>query len=587
MDDVIVRPGMIGQTAPAMGSAAPVLKVKPKTHWWMILLSLLIAGGIIYWYGIRPRMATTAVVIPDYISSVVTRRDFTVSVSGSATVQSAESFNVTSLLKGEILDAPFEEGQTVDAGDLLYRIDTSDLEATIEKSRLSVERSRNSYNTILKNIESTKADRAKAAAELTLAAPEGGVVTTLYVAEGDAVNAGTLIAEIIDRENVLLKVSFHSAAAASFYIGQPAEVTVDGAGQTLSGTVTKVAPLDEAGPGGTLVRTVTIQVQNPGTITETSAGTAAVGSAASAAAGTFSYRAKATVTAKRAGTIAQLYIDEGSRVAKDDVVYMLDAEEALSSYDKQLETYENNAKDSALSLNDAELSLQNTIEQLENYTIVSPISGTIIEKSLGQGDNIEGTSSGTMAVIFNMDRLQFTLNIDELDIGKIEVGQNVVITAEALSGQSFNGRVARINYNGRTQSGVTSYPVTVELDSASGLLPGMNISAEILVEEAYNVLCVPINAVQRGNTVLVPEEGAIAADGTIDSAKLGEVPVITGRTNGTYVEITGGLNEGDTIVINTQLSLSSSSFNGNMMGGPGMTITQAMPGGGMTFRSVP
>ena len=148
-------------------------------------------------------------------------------------------------------------------------------------------------------------------------------------------------------------------------------------------------------------------------------------------------------------------------------------------------------QNAALSLQNAQLSLQSAQEVLENYTITSPISGTVIEKNLKAGDQLDGSESGALAVIYDLEQLELKMNVSELDIGKIQPGQSVEITAEALPGETFLGTVEKVNINGTTTDGFTTYPVTILLSEYGALNPGMNVSADIIVEQAQQVLCVP------------------------------------------------------------------------------------------------
>ena len=111
--------------------------------------------------------------------------------------------------------------------------------------------------------------------------------------------------------------------------------------------------------------------------------------------------------------------------------------------------------------------------------------------------------------------------------------------------------VERISINGTTTSGFTTYPVTIRLDEYGELNPGMNVSADIIVERAEKALCVPIAAVNSDGTVFVPGEGAMSPDGTAvaDPSKIESRPVTLGRGDDAYVEITDGLEEGDTVLI--------------------------------------
>jgi HlyD family secretion protein len=382
------------------------------------------------------------------------------------------------------------------------------------------------------------------------------VVQTLYVKEGDTVTAGAPVAEIVDRDTVTLKVPFHTQAAQGFYVGQSAELTVDGYADRLAGTVTEISGADAVSTGGALVRTVTIEAANPGAITSASTGTATVGGYACTASGPFSYRTEKTVYAAAGGDVSALSVREGDWVVQDQTLCVLDAATSLES--------------ARISLEDARLSLQSAEDALDSYTITSPISGTVIEKNYKAGDTLDATSTNYLAVIYDLSYLKFEMQVDETYIGSIQVGQSVTVTADALEGQSFTGTVSKVNINGTTAGGVTSYPVTVIIDDPGDLLPGMNVSADILVEQVAGALVVPVEAVARGNTVLIPGDGAIGKDGAIDPTKLERVEVTLGRNDDAYIEVTGGLSEGDTIVIEqsstslleTMMSMSASMSQG-------------------------
>ena len=220
-------------------------------------------------------------------------------------------------------------------------------------------------------------------------------------------------------------------------------------------------------------------------------------------------------------------------------------------------------------LRNAQLSLDNAQAQLDEYTITSPIAGTVIEKKFEQGDTIDSNNNASeMAVIYDMSQLEFTMNIDELDIGKLQVGQKVQITCDALEGEQFEGYVSKISINGKSNNGVTTYPVTVKLDDYGNLLPGMNINATVMLQQAENVLTVPAGAVQRGNLVLVqgtestvePPAGQTTPEGYVWR----EVEI--GANDDSYIEIISGLEEGDMIAVPAN-AMDSGGFGGP--GGPG------------------
>ena len=529
--------------APAAPAAEPEKQTpkfkapKKKRKWVKRLVIILVIVALLVFLLSRCMGAGQQILSSAYLPYTAQTRDMTVSVSGTGTIEPVQSYKVTTLVSGEILEAPFEEGQTVQKGDVLFRIDARDLESNIQQLQLNVRSAQLALDDLLKTQSDNRKDR-------NVKAEDSGVITKLYVDQGDSVTVGTPIADVLDRDHMKLKVPFHSADAKNFYIGQAATVTVSGTAETVTGTVDEIAATDEVGPGGTLVRQVTILVNNPGVLSETSQGSASVGGAACASGAAFTYASSAQITAKASGDLDTLSVKEGDRVSEGQIIGVI----AEADLDTQIE----NAR---IALENAQLSLQNAQDKLEDYTITSTITGEVIEKNLDVGDNINGmSSSGSTvtypAVIYDRSELVFDMAIDEKDIGKIQVGQKVEITAGALDDQSFTGVVDKVNINGTTVNGNTSYPVTIKVDGApEELYPGMNVSAKIIVEEAGSVLTLPVEAVERGDTVLVALPGCLDENGAIfDLSATEERQVTLGRNDDNYIEIVDGLEEGDIVL---------------------------------------
>ena len=155
-----------------------------------------------------------------------------------------------------------------------------------------------------------------------------------------------------------------------------------------------------------------------------------------------------------------------------------------------------------------------------------------------------------MCVIADMSAMKFTIDVDELDIASLKEGQEVKISADALSGKQFTGSVSNIGILGTTTDGVTSYPVEIVINDGGDLWPGMNVTAEIVVESVQNVLTIPVSAVNRGNTVLLKgAEGTEGIDQTAAPAGAKYIQVELGLNNDSYIEITNGLSEGDTVLV--------------------------------------
>ena len=549
---------MAKQTNASAKEAPQFQAPKKKKKWLKHIIALTVIVALLALFLTQCMKGGVQTASGSYLPATAAVQDLTVAVTGPGTVKPNDTYRATALVKGEVLSAPFEEGQEIHKDDTLFVIDASDVETAIQQAQLSVQSAQLNYDSLVRTRNDNTQDRQ-------VKANASGVVTKVYVDPGDTVAAGTPIADILDRDNMKLKVPFHSVNATAFYVGQSATVTVSGTAETLYGTITEIAATDSVGAGGTLVRNVTIAVQNPGALSNTSMGSAMVGEVSSSASGTFQYGESKQLIAKYSGELQTLDLNEGDKV-----------------YDGQLlgEFKETKMQDqidaAAIQLQHARLSLQNAKDRLEDYTITSPIDGTVIEKNYKAGDNIDpstATATGAnafLAVIYDMSRLTFDINVSEMDVVRVEVGQKVTFTADALDGQEFTGVVEKVNINGTTQNGNTSYPVTVVVDgsgsdlASQGLLPGMSVSASIIVEEIADVLAIPVDAVQRSETpyVFVAGEGAMDDKGNlVDFTKLEQRTVELGRNSDEFIEILSGLEEGETVFIpNAASSIMSQMF---------------------------
>ena len=492
------------------------------------ILAVIAAGAS--WFVLKSSgNGGTAGLAGQYVPDTVQKRDLTVAVSGTGTVTPIDSYQLRALVTGEVLEAPFEVGDRVEKGDVLYRMDASDAEMGIRQAELSLRQARKNYDDL--------------AANLTVRASGAGVVQNVLVQRGDLVGPGTPIAEVADTSTLTVVLPFHSADAQQIYAGQSAQVTIAGTLETLPGTVESVSTADLVGTGGALVRQVKIRVSNPGALTAANSATAQVGEIACAGSGNFQEALRQTVVAQASGEVTDIPVTAGSQVSAGSALAILGGTSAQSSLE-----------DLSIAVENASLSLQRAQDALENYTITAPISGTVIEKNVKAGDKVDGIESGSLAVIYDLSYLKLEMNISELDLNQLQPGQEVEITADAIPGQTFLGTVDRVSINGTTTNGFTTYPATILLEDYGGLNPGMNVSAGIIVERITNALSVPTAAVQRGDTVLVPLEGALSEDGStlIDSTKVEERAVTLGGSDGDYVEITSGLNEGDTVLVPVQ-----------------------------------
>ena len=496
-----------------------------KKNWkWLVPVVVVAAAGAVFLIGGGNKAASGDVT---YAETTPVRQDVSNSLSGTGTLNPANTYTVKSLVDGKILTGGFEEGDKVEEGDVLYTIDSSDASTNLEKASIALQQAQRSYDKTV--------DLQYVRAEVD------GTVSSLKVAKGDQVTSGQEVAVIRDSSKMLLNLLFPAADAANFSVGQSADVVLDGTFETLKGTVTAVTGTDELSTGNLLVRTVTIRVNNAGGLTTAQAATASINGVSSIASATFAYQAERTLTALASGTVSAINVQEGDAVSKGDILIELTGDDLTESIQSASE-----------SLRSAEISMQNQQDNMSNYTITSPISGTIIEKDAKQGDAL--TSGSTLCVIYDLSYLEMVINVDELQIGALSVGQKVQLTADAVTDKTYVGTVTRVSMKGSSSGGTTTYPITIRIDDTDGLRPGMNANAEIVVAEANNALVVPNAAVIRGGYVLVSKKSPSAANAVEDmDAPEGYVyvKVETGVSDDSYTQIKSGLQEDDTVAYDT------------------------------------
>jgi HlyD family secretion protein len=554
---------------------------KSKKVWILLLIVIIIIAGALVF--LHKHQSSSEASNGGYVTDTVQYRDINSSITGSGTLAAANQYSVKSLVSGTILSDTFQEGDTVAQDTVLYNIDSSDSTNSLEQAELSLEKAQRSYSKAVSD-----------QSDLTVTSPSSGQLISYEVEVGDDVKAGDVLATVRDSSSMTLKVNFPADDAAKISTGQTATVTMDSTFEKLTGTVTNVSKANTVLDGNLIVREVTINVKNPGGISTSQTATAAVGSATSTSSGSFEYKTEKKVTAETNGTVSKRYVSEGSNVSAGQTIIQL-------SSDDQSDTIKN-AQDE---VKNAELQLSDANKKLDDYTITSPIQGTVVDKKVKAGEKIEANTE--LCTIYDLSYLEMTLNVDELDIANIEVGQSVTITADAVEDKTYQGLVTKVSVAGTTTGSATTYPVTIQIDETDGLLPGMNVDAEISLESASHVLTIPAAALQRGNTVLVPDDGssdsadtssksdksskkpadgeksdssdtaAAAAGGTESGGastggKYKSVQVETGISDGTYVQIISGLDEGDTIAYLPASTGSDDMF--AMMGGD-------MPEGGM------
>ena len=487
------------------------MQVEVKHFKWsrkrFILLSvvaLIIISSVIAVFVYSKNSSASGTTAAEKRTTQVVRGKIEVALSGSGTVKSSNTSDVMSNVQGKITKAYFKEGDKIKAGDLLFEIDDTD-------ARLNIQKIENQISQALLNVDSNQ----KSFTNLTVKAPFDGLVTDISAKTGESTGNNMVLFTITETSRLNLSIPFSEASIQNIKVGQKASVHVQEVMDTVEGKVTAIDDYTYTASDGGRVRNVEVTVNNPGRLTDTMTASVDITTLKGIESGNgvtpLEYANKQAVKAAANGTFAAVNVKENQYVKKGDILIQIDND------DLKITSQTNDLK-----VQDLQNQLEAAKKQLENYKIYSPISGTVTGETAVTGDSVK--SGDILISIRDFDKMQFTISVDELDISKVKVGQPVSITIDALEETSktpLTGVVIYKAMEGTSTNGVATYEVKIKINETENLLAGMNANASIILNQADNILMVPLEAITKmGNKAFVRVEG------TDDQSQSG-----TGRTN--------------------------------------------------------
>lgn len=486
------------------------------------------------------------------------------SISATGTVQSSDVSNVTTDLKYTVKTVNVQVGDSVEEGDVICTLDTSELEESIRKLQESLadakaeaqkqyEKAQASLTEAEENVKSTyddmkeaedERDSAKSAYETAAAAVKS------YQAEVDAANA-----------DLLTKLNARQAALDAY---TAAGGTVDENGDPVTSATSEAA--------------------------STAADLSALADALVKANGEYKSAEQTLKTAEanlQTAQSASNYTSLSSAYNQAQTAY----EQAKTTYENAIKTSETaeESRDTALgNYNKAGESdeLEELQSQLEKCTLKAETSGKVTAVNATVGSAIEGTA----ATIQDTDSLKISITIAEYDIDSVSEGMHAVITSDVIDGE-INGTLTQISptaSGGGSSSSTFSAEVTVD-DENSGLLIGTNAKVQIIQSTTEDVFTVPLDAIEEkedGTSVIYVQSGEENGEPVFE-----EVQVVVGATNDYYAEVSGvDLEEGMIVRASASLEEATEEVGGSsdmmMMGGGEVVIAApadggaAMPSGG-------
>ena len=310
------------------------------------------------------------------------------------------------------------------------------------------------------------------------------------------------------------------------------------------------------------------------------------------ATGTIEAVTSVTVGTQVSGIVNKLYVDYNSQVKKGQVIAELDktnllselntakanlasAQSSLNYQAANMERYKTLYKKGLVSADEYEnalLTYRQAKEQVasskENVqraqtnlgyaTITSPIDGTVISKSVEEGQTVAASfnTPELFTIAKDLTNMQVIANVDEADIGGVKEGDRVTFTVDAYPDDTFEGTVKQVRLEATTTNNVVTYEVVISASNADlKLKPGLTANVTIYTQERSGVLAVANKALR-----FTPTKETVGKDmkivdckgknkvWTLNGNTLTAHPVTIGQTDGINTEITKGLKQGDKIV---------------------------------------
>lgn len=492
-------------------------------------------------------------------------------IEGSGTTTPADS--VTYDVSGTVLEWYVSAGDEVQAGDLLYVLDSTDAEDDILDAEVELE-----------DLYEQLADLQENIAGQAATAPFAGRVEAISAEAGKKVQSGEALCKLIDDSKLSATLYFSYSYQDDILKGTQLTMSVPEQMLTLTGQVTDVQYVDYVTSEGMTCFAVTVQVVNPGSLTEGTTVTcylegadgAEIYAATDAA---LEYAHSETITAGASGELTTVNVVDYQRVSAGQTLFYIDA----SGYQTQLETVQKQI-----------ISYEEKIEDMQEsidteYTRYADISGRVVSADYSR-NRMTGTDMGSV-VIYDQTSMQIAVNIDELDADRLTQGMDVTVYRETSSNVVYYD--ATLSYLSleatSSSSGVSTFAAEITIDSKGALSSGVTVyysidttggGTEETVLAPIGALCsydggyyLIIQSDTRPETAIDPEEDG---GSVIDYPKgYYAVPVEAGSYNGSYIQILSGAEQDQTVFLRYQNAApsggdSTSAVDGQESGNGGM-----------------
>ncbi|HXJ47559.1 MAG TPA: biotin/lipoyl-binding protein [Candidatus Acidoferrum sp.] len=506
----------------------------------LVVVTAILGGTVVY--------AQASKITTTYRTALVTYGTITQSIGMAGNLTPVNEADLNFASAGTVQNLYVQVGQTVAAGTPLATLDTSLLSAQLQQAQATLD----SANAKLSQ------DRAGPTAQ-SLTSAENSVGS----AQVSMNNAQTSLADTqaINAQAVAAAQAPVTAAQAKLSADQTAlQPTLDADNAKLAADQATLAADCTTDPTSTLCTTT-----DPGLVAgdKTKLATDSQPIVADQAALTSAQSVLAAATAK-----AQQSNDQAA-------AQLASMQQQYSAAKASLYALQTSTSPQTVEMDNAQIQIDqvnvNSMQhQLDGATLTSPIPGLVSQVNIKAGQSVTAGGATSAIVIFSPGSYNLTGTVSDSQVNLVAIGQSVQVTP-AGSTQALLGKITLISPAATVSSGVATFAVTAQLtDTSNSIRPGISASASIVINQVVHVLTVPTSAVHTtaaGSTVTVLQNGAPKS-----------VPVQTGASDPTRIQIISGLQVNQVVVIAIVTSSVPTSNGATVLGGGGTR------GGGGGFR---
>ncbi len=496
-----------------------------------IVILALIIGGYFGYKTLKGKTNETR-----YVLATVEKGTLITSVTGTGQVSPANQIDIKPQVTGDIIDIGLKNGDAVSQGEVIAKLDTKDAIKAVSDAQLNLDTAKldleklTSTTSLSTNKDYLDAFNTLQSAFLNLTTSVNGIDDILHYSayiwgdNGKAIEAlgGTATDYRRDAEQKYAALRQKYDKNTEDYQTLTRDSSISSLESVLQETYNTIKLSTEA------IKSTKVLVDYVNEKTDPDNRTAAMAK-------------------------DQTSLETYTTQANSDLSDLLTAQKTIQ--DSQIDV-----QSQQLTLQLKENALKSAEQDLPKYNIIAPFDGVIAVVNSKKGD--PATTATIMATLISKEMIaEVTLN--EVDMAKVQLGQKVTLTFDAIPDLTISGKVVEMDTLGTVTSGVVTYNVKIAFDTQDQRIkPNMSVSATIITEAKQNVLLVPNAAVKTSNnntnyvemlepTVIANQEVGAGNAGIVSLIPPHEQQIEVGLANDTSTEVTNGLKEGDQVIVQT------------------------------------